>query len=60
MYKYLKDMISAAETVGEIVTVRQSVKCSYSGNEIRIVGTTEDGKEFTLELSIHEKCDNRD
>ena len=60
MYKHLKNMLSAAESVGEIKTVRQSVACTYSDDEIRIVGTTAEGKEFTLELSIYEKRDNRD
>lgn len=60
MYKYLKNMLSAAETVGEVVTVRQSVKGTYTGDEIRIFGTTAEGKEFELELTIKEKKDDRD
>lgn len=59
MYKHLKNMLSAAETVGEVVTVRQSVKGSYTDDEIRICGTTAEGKEFELELTIREKKDDR-
>lgn len=59
MYKHLKNMLSAAETVGEVVTVRQSVKGSYTGDEIRIIGRTDDGKEFELELTVREKNDDR-
>lgn len=60
MYKHLKNMLSAAETVGEVVTVHQSVKGTYTGDEIRINGITDDGKEFELELTVREKRDDRD
>lgn len=60
MYKHLKNMLSLAETVGEVVTVHQSVKGTYTGDEIRINGITDDGKEFELKLTVREKRDDRD
>lgn len=59
MYKHLKSMIGAAESVGNIKSVRQTEEDRFYGNEIKITGTTEDGKEFELELTIREKKDDR-
>ncbi len=59
MYRYLKNMIAAAEMVGEVVTVRQTVKGTYSSDEIEICGITEDGKTFELELKVREQKNDR-
>lgn len=59
MYAHLKTMLSAAETLGQIQKVRQTTKDRYYGDGIEISGTTADGREFTLELTIKENANDR-
>jgi hypothetical protein len=57
MYEILKKLLPAAETIGTVETVRQTVKDPkfYVHDEITIKGITADGKAFTLHLEVEEK-----
>lgn len=57
MYDILKKLLSAAEQIGTVETVRQTVKKPDSiwGDEVTITGTTLDGRSFLLSLELKDK-----
>ena len=54
MYEYLKMLQPAAECIGNIEDIRVSSNDKYWGNQVKISGTTAEGKIFELELVIRE------
>jgi hypothetical protein len=57
VYEFLKKLLSAAEQIGTVETVRQTVKSPDSiwGDEVTITGTTIDGRSFSLSLELKGK-----
>lgn len=55
MYEIFKVMLEAAEQIGEIMGAEVSTDSAYFGNRVKISGTTADGSEFELELTVKAK-----
>lgn len=57
MYEILKKLLPVAEGIGSIATVHQNIRDRkyYSSDEIKINGTTPDGRNFTLRLELEDE-----
>lgn len=54
MYSYLKMLQPVAEQIGQLESLKTNNKSPYWPDGVIFEGRTEDGREFTLELTFKE------
>lgn len=55
MYKYVKMLQPMAEEIGQVEELKMNNKSPYWPDGVKFEGITQDGKQFTLELTIKEE-----